>query len=71
MNVHKVELLIIDFDDVGKDGIASVIENTCYPNHCISPQVKNIQTVDIGEWRDNHPLNIQDKCDEEYKKLFK
>ena len=70
MKAYKVELLIIDHDEVGLDGIKEVIENTKYPNYCISPDVKNIVSADIGEWDDEHPLNKYETADAEYNKLF-
>lgn len=70
MKVYKVELLIIDFDQLGPDGIKSAIENTRYPNHCISPKVKSTEERDIGEWSDDNPLNFRDTCDAEYRRLF-
>jgi len=70
MRAYKVEIMIIDFDDLGDEGIADVIENTKYPNYCISPQVKSVQSADIGEWDDNHPLNRKDTADAEYDRLF-
>ena len=70
MKAYKVELLIIDHDELGADGIKDVIENVKYPNYCIAPDVKNIECVDIGEWDDDHPLNKFSTCDEEYKRLF-
>lgn len=70
MKAMKVELLIIDFDEIGEEEIKSVIENTKYPNRCIYPDVQNIETVDVGEWSDDHPLNLLDKQKEEYKRLF-
>lgn len=70
MKAYKVEILIIDFDKLGAEGIKEELENTRYANDCISPDVKNIQEVDLGEWDDDHPLNNPDTCDEEYKRLF-
>jgi len=69
MKAYKLEILIIDFDGVG-DEIKDVIEQQKYPNHCIAPDVKKMEVVDIGEWHDDHPLNNSLTCDEEYKKLF-
>ncbi len=70
MKAYKLEILIIDLDKVGKDEIVSILENTKYPNWCISPDVKSIEEADIGEWHDDHPLNKKASCDEEYKRLF-
>lgn len=71
MKAYKVELLIVDHDNVGLDGIKEVIEDTKYPNYCISPNIMDIEEKDIGEWHDDHPLNLLSKMESEYKKLFK
>jgi hypothetical protein len=70
MKVYKVELLIIDFDEIGPEEIKDVMENVHYPNHCISPDVKSIIGKDIGEWDDDNPLNKHDTQDAEYCRLF-
>lgn len=70
MKAYKVELLIIDFDELGKDGIIREIENANYPNDCLSPRVKCIVEKDIGEWDDSHPLNKLNTCDAAYQELF-
>jgi len=70
MQAHKVTLTIIDFDDVGSDEIKVIIENVHYPNRCISPNVVDIETVDIGEWGDDHPLNCSDTEKDEWRRLF-
>jgi len=70
MKVYKVEILVIDHGNLGADEIKSVIENQRYPNWCISPQVKNIESRDIGEWTDDHPLNKRSTADAKYKELF-
>jgi hypothetical protein len=56
MKAFKVEILIIDHDDVG-DELESLITNANYPNDCINPQIISIEEADIGEWHDDHPLN--------------
>jgi hypothetical protein len=48
MKAYKLEVLIVDHDEVGEEGIVSVLQNTKYPNWCISPEVKSVQGVDIG-----------------------
>lgn len=70
MKAYKVEILIIDFDGLGENEIQSVLENTGYPNHCISPNVMDISERDIGEWSDDHPLNQLTTMGTEYRKLF-
>ena len=70
MNVYKIEIMVIDHDGVGEDGVITEIENANYGNDCISPQVKSIETRTV-EWRDDHPLNLRATADEEYRRLFK
>lgn len=69
MNVYKIELLVIDFDDIGPDEIRDVIENTHYVNHCISPKVKDVMMRRV-EWSDEHPLNNRNTAYVEYRQLF-
>jgi hypothetical protein len=69
VKVYRVELLIIDHDGVG-DEIETVIENVRYPNHCIYPHVMRIESRDIGEWSDEHPLNSRATMEDEYARLF-
>lgn len=70
MKVYKLEVCVIDFDDVGAEDIQNILENTRYPNRCISPAVKKIESRDIGEWYDEHPLNKHETAEGEYKRLF-
>lgn len=70
MKAYKVEILVIDHDELDEDGIKTTLENTRYPNHCMHPYVKKITSADIGEWDDSHPLNQYATMDEEYDRLF-
>ncbi len=70
MKAYKITLLVIDHDGCGPDDIKEVIESAHYPNHCISPKVKDIEERDIGTWTDDHPLNKPKTCDAEYISLF-
>jgi hypothetical protein len=70
MKVYKVEIMIIDHDDLGDKEIKDVIENTRYPNHCINPYVIKTESRDIGEWTDDHPLNMTYKWEKEYHRIF-
>ena len=69
MKVYKVELMIIDFDEVGPDEIEEIIEDTKYPNRCIQPVVIKMESREIGEWDDDHPLNNENQT-ETFQKLF-
>lgn len=70
MKAYKVTLLIVDHDEVGKDGIVENIENVRYPNRCISPNVMEIEEADIGEWSDDHLLNNGTTQEIEFERLF-
>lgn len=70
MKAYKVELLIIDFDEIGEKSIKETIENERYPNYCISPSVMHIHGEDIGEWDDDHPLNKSNTRKNYYNMLF-
>ena len=70
MKAYKVEILVVDHDELGGEEIKEVLENTRYPNHCVAPTVMSIVEKDIGEWEDNHPLNKLDTMLVEYKRLF-
>lgn len=70
MKAYRVELLIVDSDNLGDEDIKEVIEETRYPNRCISPEVMSIEGKDIGEWHDEHPLNQLSTSKEYYTQLF-
>ena len=70
MEVHRVEVLVIDGDEVGADGVKQIIENTKYPNWCIDPLVMSIETRQV-DFHDDHPLNKMDTFEEAYRQIFK
>lgn len=70
MKVYKIELMIVDFDDVGPEEIKHILETTRYPNRCINPTVMHIYGRELGTWSDDNPLNNRDTAAEEYRRLF-
>lgn len=70
MKAYVVTLTIIDFDELEADEVKDVIENTRYPNRCIDPEVVRVETADIGEWSDDHPLKSHDTAPAEWIRLF-
>lgn len=70
MKVYRVEVMIIDHDDRGSEEIKVTIENTRYGNDCITPEVVKMDERDIGEWSDEHPLNLTDGWRAAYAALF-
>ena len=67
--VFKIEILIIDHDECGEEGVKDVIENTRYPNRCIDPHVMNIKSAEV-DWTDDHPLNNCGTMAATYRDLF-
>lgn len=57
MKIHRIVMYVIDSDGLGAQGVKDELENTRYANDCIVPEVGEVQTRDIGEWSDSHPLN--------------
>jgi len=70
IQVHKVEVLIIDHDNVGPEGLKVLLENTHYPNRAIAPNVMGCVTREV-EWSDSHPLNSRQHQAAAYQELFK
>lgn len=70
MNVHRLIVSVIDHDSLGAAGVASALENSRYANDCINPRVRTVETRDIGEWDDAHPLNNSRTAPEAFRKLF-
>lgn len=69
MKVYKLEVMVIDFDELGTQGMIDTLENTTYPNRCMNPRVMSIEERDIGKWTDDHPLN-KSGAKEEFRRLF-
>jgi hypothetical protein len=65
-NVYKIELCVIDHDDIGAESIKELLENTRYA----TPSVVTIEEKDIGEWYDEHPLNYSNTQKQELARLF-
>lgn len=70
MQVHKIILTVIDFDQLGQKGVVDAIENARYPNRCISPRALSAETREFGDWSDSHPLNSRTTHDTEIERLF-
>jgi hypothetical protein len=70
VNVYRIEVMVIDWDGIGPDGIKDEIENARYGNRCISPHVKSCDVRYIGKWSDDHPLNNSATADAEFRRLF-
>lgn len=58
MKAHVLTVVVIDFEDQGLDACILELEAGHFGNDCIAPRVREMRSVDIGEWDDDHPLNI-------------
>jgi hypothetical protein len=70
MKAYRIELLVLDHDGIGPNGVQQELENAHYGNRCISPQVMAVDERDIGPWDDSHPMNRTDTAKAEYARLF-
>ena len=70
MKIHQVVFTVIDFDGIGADGVRETLENTRFPNDCMHPAVRSVETRDIGAWSDDSPLNSRSTADAELRRLF-
>ena len=68
MKAHRITCLIVDpnHPDTPAQEYASLLENCRYVN----PEILSVETADIGEWSDEHPLNLRDTQEAEVKRLF-
>ena len=67
--VHKIEILVVDHNDVGIEEIKLIVEGIHYPNRCIWPTVLDVKTEEV-DWNDNHPLNVLSTTKQAANKLF-
>ena len=70
MKAYKITLFFIDFDEVGPQEAKYLIENARLPAALTPVQSAGIEEADIGEWRDDHPLNKLATMATAFEKLF-
>ena len=71
MKVYKVTLIAVDANnELNEAEIQSVIENARYPNHCMYPHVISVDSVELGPWDDDLPINGRNTFDAEVERLF-
>jgi len=66
--VHRIEVLVIDHDELGAEEVGTTIEEARYPNRCIHPRALSSETRWV-DWSDEHPLNQPD-WEAAYRELF-
>ena len=70
MKQHRVTVYVIDHDGRGADGVVEEMGRVRYPNDCIHPKFVKAETWDVGEWDDDHPLNLNATHAQALKALF-
>lgn len=63
-------LFLLKFDIVLNRQQIIVTQHARFANDCINLKVMSMETADIGEWRDDHPLNMLNSEKSEYNRLF-
>lgn len=68
--LYKIETYLLDYNNDFRD--SEILKNYLdyRMNYGFLNHIK-IDVADIGEWDDDHPLNIVDCPEEEYEKYFK
>ena len=54
MKAYKIEMIVVDHEGHGANMYYDIIENIRY----IYPNIISMVEADIGEWHDDHPLNL-------------
>lgn len=67
MKAYKIELIVVDFEDYGAEACAQELLSCKY----ICPSLLSLVEADIGEWDDDHPLNLNKTTVEEKLAYFK
>jgi hypothetical protein len=65
MKAYKIELFVMDFENLGDDEVTRIIESSKY----INAEVISFKTAEV-EWEDDHPLNSHNTFTEAYNNLF-
>ncbi len=66
MKAYKIEILVIDNENIGEESIKEYIKNAKY----IYPSILSIKSKEIGDWSDDHPLNKKETFFKTAKDLF-
>lgn len=54
---HKIEIVVLDPENMGVEEFNIILEQ----NRFINGRVLKTSTYNVGEWNDNHPLNLSNK----------
>ena len=65
--VYKVVLSFVDHEDMSEESIIHLLENVRY----LYPNIISLESQEIEDWHDDHPLNKKDTHIQEFERLFK
>jgi len=54
MKAYKIEMIVVDHDGYGRETLITNLTQMRYYN----PDILRVHEADIGEWTDDHPLNL-------------
>jgi hypothetical protein len=60
MKAHILTAVVIDHAGLGAKEVVEELHAANFPNDCIHPRVGKVETFELGEWDDYHPLNQAD-----------
>jgi hypothetical protein len=63
---YKIELFILDVEGLREEDVIYFLENVTY----LDPKVMSVQSKELGEWYDDHPINKKDTFKQTYDELF-
>lgn len=63
---YKIELLVVDHESMKQEDIIYFVENIKY----LCSNVLSIQSKEIDDWDDDHPLNKLDTMKQTCKEMF-
>lgn len=66
MKAYKVELIVVDYGGYGPEELKTHLKQMRFYN----PDVIEITEADIGEWYDQHPLNLLSTTEEDKLRYF-
>jgi hypothetical protein len=64
--VYKAVLCIVDHEDMPEESVIHLLENVRY----LYPNIISLESREIEEWNDEHPLNKKDTHTQEFGRLF-
>lgn len=62
MKAHRIEIYIVDFENYGIDNYLTTLEQ----HRHLNARIGKTATVEIGDWDDDHPMNVLSTDVDEY-----